>query len=186
MNKEMSDDQQQFIEDTLKPHKDLEVKKNKAEKDVKVVKIKKNKIPGYKKASHWMVAFTSIPILLVAGFFILLMRAEQYLGGRETLDYLVEHNNGQEGEMISQVAKQAGQGWLPGFLTVYEYKIPIVTAIIAIFLIIVILFVLIDSKIHAKKEKEESLKETENKDDHEENHKNNVDEEENDDGELND
>lgn len=183
MSKEMSDEQQQFIEDALKPHKDLETKKNKSKQEVKIVKVKRKRVPGYKNPTHWMIAFTSIPVLLVAGFFILLMRAEQYLGGKDTLEYLVEHNKGQEGEMINQVAQQAGQGWLPGFLTVYEYRIPIVTVIIAVFLILVVGFVLIDSKLHPKEKDvivtEENKSEVDNQEEIHEENSENIDNEEN-------
>jgi len=177
--RELNDEQKQFIEDTLKSHEDLEMAVSEGNSDkekVKIVKVKKERVPGYKNPVHWLIAVTSLPVLLVIGFFALLMRAEQYLGGKETLDYLVEHNKGEEGRMIREVAVQAGQGWLPGFLTVYEYRTAIVAALIALFLVIIIMFVLIDNKIHTKKDSAvDDNKENENLD-YSEDHKENTEE----------
>lgn len=178
-NRELNDEQKQFIEDTLKSHEDLEmaVSEDNSDKDkVKIVKVKKERVPGYKNPLHWLVAVTSLPILLIIGFFALLMRAEQYLGGKETLDYLVEHNKGEEGKMIREVAVQAGQGWLPGFLSVYEYRTAIVAVLIALFLIIIIMFVLIDNKIHAKKDSAVDDNEKNENLDYSEDHKENTEE----------
>lgn len=159
--REMSDDEKNFIEDTLRSHNNLEVEENeKDDSHVKIVDTKKKKrTPGYKNPTHWLIAFSSLPILAIAAFFIMLMRAEQYLGGRGTIDYLVENNHGVQGEMIKKVAQEAGQEWLPTFLLVYEYRITIVSVLIALFLIIVITFVLIDAKRHKKKTQSEENKE---------------------------
>lgn len=150
-----SEEERKFVEETLSSHRNLEVKTDSESNKTKVVKVKPPKTPAYKNPYRWFIALASLPVLLVGGFFVLLMRAEHYLGGSETLDYLVKNNRGETGEMIAEVAENAGQSWLPNFLIVYEYRMPIVIAVVSVFLVILLSFVLIDNYRHSRKEESE-------------------------------
>lgn len=156
MDRELSSDEKSFVEETLSSHRNLDLEVDEETNTVKVVKTSQAKVPGYKNPFRWFIAIASLPVLLVGAFFVLLIRAENYLGGKQTLQYLVENNYGETGEMIAQVAENAGQGWLPEFLVIYEYRMPIIVAVVVIFLAILLTYTLVDNWRYKKKQEKES------------------------------
>lgn len=90
--------------------------------------------PAYRSLTHWMVAFFVLPFILTGTFFVFLLSAENFLGGKATLDWLAGRGFGGE---VAKSASEAGYSWLPTFLTIYNYRFPIMVACFVICLTIV-------------------------------------------------
>lgn len=154
MNRELNDEQKEFIQETLSTQEDYEI--DETEEELKIVKVEKpKKVPAYKDPKRWFIAIAALPIILIGFFFVLLGRVKQLLGGSEVIELMVKAKNGGEKEMISQGFEQAGHSWVMNFLVVYEYRWIIVIALVVVWLGILILSVFLDSKKYGKEKETE-------------------------------
>lgn len=163
MNRELNDEQKEFIQETLSTQEDYEL--DETEEELKIVKVEKpKKVPAYKDPKRWFIAIAALPIILIGFFFVLLGRVKQLLGGSEVIELMVKAKNGGEKEMISQGFEQAGHSWVMNFLVVYEYRWIIVIALVVVWLGILILSVFLDSKKYGKEKETEITDDDEDED----------------------
>ena len=163
MNRELNDEQKEFIQETLSTQEDYEI--DETEEELKIVKVEKpKKVPAYKDPKRWFIAIAALPIILIGFFFVLLGRVKQLLGGSEVIELMVKAKNGGEKEMISQGFEQAGHSWVMNFLVVYEYRWIIVIALVVVWLGILILSVFLDSKKYGKEKETEITDDDEDED----------------------
>lgn len=165
MSTNFSEQELDFIENALSTRQDLELSEervddNKGKSHVKPVirKTVQSSTPGYKKTSHWIAALFILPFLLVGVFYLFLLNAQSFLGGKGTLDWLANSHYGNE---IADTAAKSGFTWLPTFLEIYAYRWPIIIGCFAVCFAFVGILMVRDA---AKNNKADNLKTGDNDD----------------------
>lgn len=162
--KNYTEEELEFIENTLQHQEDIEIVKGEDEKGKTSFKIdklpsprpkkKKNKTPAYKNPIHWMAAFIIAPVLLSAILMFLIFRVESMLGSG-TLEWLA---NDPTGSQVKDAATGMGFEWLAPVITIYDNRWLIVAILFTVFFSIAILVIVYDNFIAVKLQQRKTAK----------------------------
>lgn len=156
MDRPINKEEQEFIKETLlnntTKHENLDktiknnVKNTKTLKQNSDTSVEK-KTPFYKNPSLWIGFFILLPILLSSVILLASVKAAAYLGS-ESLSWLTEQELTDE---FTEIATNAGFGWLPNFLQVYDYRWFIIIGLFALCFTIASIIMFADYRKHSKK-----------------------------------
>lgn len=156
MDRPINKEEQEFIKETLlnntTKHENIDktiknnVKNTKTLKQNSDTSVEK-KTAFYRNPSLWIGFFILLPILLSGVILLASVRAAAYLGS-ESLSWLTEQELTDE---FTEIAANAGFGWLPNFLQVYDYRWFIIIGLFALCFTIASIIMFADYRKHSKK-----------------------------------
>lgn len=99
-------------------------------------------LPGYKRISRWIAALLILPMALSAGFMVLIMRTEAYVG-KDSMEWISKNGNT---EAFSDAVSDAGMSWMTTMVSLYGYRWLIVGVLFAVCFSIAIVLALLDAR----------------------------------------
>lgn len=153
LKRELSPEEQSFLEGIIDEHENFEVTvtTENGHSDLKVLKKESFK----RRSIKWIYSLLSIPLILTVGIITIITRAESLLGGSDSINTAIKELAGANPETVKQTLNQLNISWIQDFLTLYQYRVPIILSSIAILLLMTTLFIYIDIRFTKKEDENE-------------------------------